>query len=89
MTADEYDIALHALRETFSPWAFVYFVLVIIICGFFIINLFLCARSHARPCAHAPLAAHRGLNPDGHRGRGWRANWRSRIARRLATRCTS
>ena len=41
VTADDYDGPMHALRTTFSSSSYLYFVLVIVLCGFFIINLLL------------------------------------------------
>jgi hypothetical protein len=41
ITFDDYDVAMHALQAAFSPYAFLYFLLVIVLCGFFVINLFL------------------------------------------------
>ena len=41
ITFDDYDTTMHALQTSVSPAAFFYFVLAIVICGFFIINLFL------------------------------------------------
>ena len=42
VTFDDYDQTMHAMQQAFSPWAFVYFVLVIVICGFFIIKCVFC-----------------------------------------------
>ena len=42
VTFDDFDVVMHKLAELFSPAAsYAYFVAVVVICGFFIINLFL------------------------------------------------
>ena len=41
ITFDDWTVAMYGLRRTVSPYVFVYFVLIVILGGFFVINLFL------------------------------------------------
>jgi hypothetical protein len=41
ITFDDWTVAMYALMRAMSPWVFVYFVAIVILGGFFVINLFL------------------------------------------------
>ena len=41
ITFDDWTVAMYALMDAMSPWVFVYFVLIVMLGGFFVVNLFL------------------------------------------------
>ena len=41
ITFDDWTVSMYALMDSFSPWAVIYFALIVILGGFFVINLFL------------------------------------------------
>jgi hypothetical protein len=41
LTFDDWTVAMYALMDAFSPWVVVYFVAIVVLGGFFVVNLFL------------------------------------------------
>ena len=64
ITFDEWATPMYALMAAVSPYACVYFSLIVMIAGFFVINLFLAGR-RSSPYQHAAVARGAPLTPCG------------------------
>ena len=62
ITFDDWCTGMYALMDAFSPMVWIYFVLIVCLGGFFVVNLFLAvifqARAHTRTHAHACTRMH-------------------------------